>query len=74
MSIEWETVTSLPKRSSGRPRLTLEPGQMVRRPVGNKGQASSYNKRFKSAGRTDYHAYLRIVDGVSYLYIVRDEA
>lgn len=73
-SEEWvEVVGGVPPRaSSGRPRITLNPGEMRMRAVGETTSGGTYKRQFARDGRTDYHAAIRTVDGVRYLYIWRD--
>lgn len=82
---QWETAESVPERSKGHGRssgrrpgswqIELAPGQVNRRtvPAGTRS-VGNYNRNFIKQGRTDYHAAIRTVDGVRYLYIWRDPA
>lgn len=57
----------------GRPRLLLEPGQIIRMELFSAtANGSSHNKRFYEQERYDYHASVKTVNGKRWLYIWRD--
>lgn len=72
---QWEAAElplNLTTEGRGRPRIILEPGKAIRRQVSSKTTSNIYEKTFQQQGRPDYHAAVRTVDGVRYLYIWRD--
>lgn len=70
---EWEKVDSVPKAKAGAPaRFELAPGEVVRKVVKSNSTATGLTSNFKRQGRTDYHAGMRTIDGVRYVYIWRD--
>ena len=71
----WELATLPPPaahKRRGRPRITLLPGQSIRRLVTGKANARGYNAQFLATERPDYHADIRWDEGKRYMYIWRD--
>ena len=84
-AIPWEEMDCVPPSRSNNPygshgdtfgqKLTLRPGQILRRPANNKGYAAGYHTLFKRRGLTDYHAATRYLEEEEgwYVYIWRDD-